>query len=146
MHIDHERLRKMLVLEEGVKLRLYVDTKGKRTIGIGRNLDDVGISKAEAEFMLTNDIIERTGTLPKVLPWIDTLDVVRQTVLVDLSFMGISSLLTFKKMLDALKSGDFERAAAELADSKWARDDVQPSRSFRLITMIRTGQWAADIG
>jgi lysozyme len=145
MQVDYQKLRAMLVLEEGVRLKPYTDTKGKTTIGVGRNLDDVGISRAEAEFLLTNDIMERVTALPKVLPWVTTLDQVRQTVLVDLSFMGVGALLGFHHMLDALQRGDFEGAAAELLSSKWAYEDVQPSRSQRLATMLRTGEWPSDV-
>ena len=41
---------------EGLELKPYTDTVGKTTIGIGRNLDDVGITEREAEFLLMNDI------------------------------------------------------------------------------------------
>jgi lysozyme len=145
MHIDYDRLRKMLTLEEGVRLKPYRDTKGKLTIGVGRNIDDVGLRPVEAEFLLSNDIGERIEQLPKALPWIATLDSVRQTVMVDLAFMGINRLLTFSRMLAALRDGAWELAADELLDSKWAREDVQSSRAQRLALMLRTGAWPPDV-
>jgi lysozyme len=135
----------MLTLEEGVRLKPYRDTKGILTIGVGRNLEDVGISHAEAQFLLSNDIGQRVDTLPKVLPWVSGLDPVRQTVMVDLAFMGIQRLLGFTKMLRALQAHEYDGAADELADSKWAREDVQPSRSARLIQMLRTGEWPPEL-
>ena len=46
----------MLKRHEGLRLKPYQDTIGKLTIGYGRNLDDRGISKEEAEYLLRNDI------------------------------------------------------------------------------------------
>ena len=50
------RLRQMLTLHEGVRLKPYLCTAGKTTIGVGRNLDDVGITREEADMMLDGDI------------------------------------------------------------------------------------------
>ncbi len=42
------RLRQMLIRHEGLRRKPYRDTVGKLTIGAGRNLDDVGITREEA--------------------------------------------------------------------------------------------------
>lgn len=54
-----------LKLDEGLRLKPYRDTVGKLTIGIGRNLDDVGISEAEAEYLLSNDLDRTISDLDK---------------------------------------------------------------------------------
>ena len=47
---------------EGLRLFPYADTVGKLTIGFGRNLTDIGISRDEADALLTNDLDRaRTG-------------------------------------------------------------------------------------
>ena len=51
-----ERIKEQLVRHEGLRLKPYRCTAGKLTIGIGRNLDDCGISKTEAYVLLENDI------------------------------------------------------------------------------------------
>ena len=43
-------IEEQLILHEGLRLKPYRDTVGKLTIGVGRNLDDVGITRAEAFF------------------------------------------------------------------------------------------------
>lgn len=129
-----------LTLHEALRLKPYRCTAGKLTIGVGRNLDDVGISAAEARQLLANDIANVRAQLDKALPWWVELDAVRQKVLIDLCFnMGISSLLGFKNTLAAVRAGDWQKASLGMLASKWA-NDVGPTRSQRLAGMMRTGQ------
>jgi len=45
-------IRKLLEFEEGLKLKPYKCPAGKLTIGIGRNLEDRGITEQEAQMLL----------------------------------------------------------------------------------------------
>ena len=133
-------LRDQLVRDEGIRLFPYKDTVGKITIGIGRNLADVGISQSEAFVLLDNDIEEATGRLLEALPWSQGLDAVRFSALVNMTFnMGIGGLMAFKQFLAALQSGDYAEARDEMLDSKWAMQ-VGP-RAQRLAIQIETGVW-----
>lgn len=139
---DLGRLRQQLTTHEGLRLRPYVDTVGKLTIGVGRNLTDKGISYAEAMVLLDNDVDEVTSDLG-AYGWFSPLDSVRQLALADLRFnLGPGRFRTFRKMLAALEAGNYEAAAAQLIDSAWAAQ-VQPSRRDRLYRMLRTGTEAA---
>lgn len=139
--LDRERLRAQLVRHEGERLRAYVDTVGKLTIGCGRNLEDPGISHDEAQYLLSNDIDVRVRALFTRYPtWFPQLDAVRQSVLVNMAFMGIAKLAGFRKMLAALERGDYDTAAEEMLDSLWARQ--VGARARELSTQMRTGQWA----
>ncbi len=40
-----------LIAHEGLRLDVYKDTLGVNTVGIGRNLDDRGVSKEELDWM-----------------------------------------------------------------------------------------------
>ncbi len=51
MKYDKDRLMQKLVAHEGMRLDVYQDTLGINTIGIGRNLDDRGITKDELDWM-----------------------------------------------------------------------------------------------
>lgn len=120
-------------------LKAYKCTADKTTIGVGRNLDDVGITEEEAEYLLQNDIDRVVLALRRELPWIDELDEVRQRVLYDMAFnLGISGLLQFKKTLKAVKDGDYERAGRMMLDSKWATQVGK--RSDRLSVMMNIGK------
>lgn len=127
-----------LELHEGLKLKPYKDTVGKLTIGIGRNLDDVGLSKAEAYYLAQNDIRRRINRLEK-FEWYRNLDEVRKKVIIDMAFnLGMGGLLSFKKMIKAIKLNDFPTAAAEMLNSKWANQ--VGVRAKRLSKMMKTGK------
>ena len=61
-----EKLRAMLIRHEGLKLRAYLCPAGKITVGVGRNLEDAGISEKEALFLLDNDIEQMTARVAKM--------------------------------------------------------------------------------
>lgn len=133
-------LKEQLRRDEGFRLKPYKDTATppRLTIGVGRNLDDVGLFPDEVELMLDNDIRIRRESLSR-FPWFTALDEVRQGVLINMSFMGIGRLLAFYKMIAALEVHDYERAAAEMLDSKWRRQ--VHARADRLAHQMRTGVW-----
>lgn len=131
-------LRQQLIRHEGVRLRPYRDSVGKLTIGIGRNLDDVGISQDEAEILLDHDIQKVIQDLDTYLPWWKSLTDVRQMVLADMAFnLGITKLLGFTQTLASIKQGDFESAARHMSQSVWATQ--VGNRAVRLQEMMRTG-------
>lgn len=128
-----------LIRDEGIRSKAYVDTRGKVTVGVGRNLTDVGISTSEAMQLLDNDVATILARLPAKLPWFGRLDPMRQRVLVNMAFnLGLDGLLSFKQMLSALKSGDYDGAADEMLDSDWA--EQVKDRAIRLAQQMRTGQ------
>ena len=107
--------------DEGVRLKPYLDTVGKTTIGVGRNLTDNGITAAEARVLLQNDLFRVANELDRVAPWWREMSQLRQNALVNMAFnLGLPRLLTFKKMMLALENGNFETAWAEAMGSKWA--------------------------
>jgi lysozyme len=131
-------LKEQLVLHEALRLKPYRCTSGKLTIGIGRNLDDKGISVKEAHYLADNDIAEVEQEVYKALPWAKNLDFVRQKVLLDMAFnMGTAGLLKFKNTLKAVKEKRWKDAAAGMRASLWAKQTK--SRADRLIRMMETG-------
>jgi lysozyme len=138
MNLDH--LQKSLVLHEGLKLKPYQCTANKTTIGVGRNIEDNGITVNEAMMMLNNDIDTCIAELGRNLPGWKLHDEVRQNVLIEMVFnLGMPRLLTFRKMLAALAAYDYDQAAKEMLDSRWA---VQVGgRAKTLAQMMRTGKW-----
>ena len=53
---DFIDLMESLKSQEGLRCKPYKCTSGKLTIGYGRNLEDVGISQKEAEYLFENDV------------------------------------------------------------------------------------------
>lgn len=143
--MDIDRLKKRLERVEGKRNRVYKDTKGFLTVGIGHNLDARGISDNIVSALLTEDIQSFEEVLDDKLPWWRDLDDVRQEVMLELVFNmgwgnGLSGLSSFKNTLPAIRAGDYEKAARGLRNSKWARD-VKDFRASTLIEALREGQW-----
>ncbi len=133
-----ERLIKLLITHEGLRLKPYRDTVGKLTIGVGRNLDDVGITEEEALYLLKNDIRRTINFLSAVLPFWYRLSETRKIALIDMCFnLGGRRFMGFRKMRRALEEGDYERAAEEMLDSKWAGQVGR--RAEELAEMMRKG-------
>ena len=129
-----------LARDEGWRLKPYVDTVGKITIGCGRNLTDNGISQTEAENLLWNDLGVVSNGIVKALPWTQQLDGVRFGALKNMAFnMGVAGLLGFRQFLAKMQAGDWDGAAAEMLNSKWA--EQVGARAERLALQIRTGDW-----
>lgn len=126
--------------DEGFQAHPYKCTAGTLSIGYGRNLDDVGISKAEAEILLRNDILKAQGDLDRIFPLTaSSLSNNCYKVLVNMIFnLGATRFLTFRKMRKAVEEGDFERAADEMLDSLWARQ--VGLRAERLAQLMRDGR------
>lgn len=136
--MDRERLIEELKRDEGVELKAYQDTEGIWTIGIGRNLQDVGVSMDEAEYMLANDIDVAVGELQRTFDWFEGLSDARQRVCINMCFnLGLTRLLGFKKFLAAMAAGDWETAGVEMLDSKWSRQ--VGARSTRLKDLLLEG-------
>jgi len=133
------RIKAQLVRHEGLRLKPYRCTAGKLTIGIGRNLDDCGITQSEAYVMLINDIINCEKQLQSKIPDIyNGLDEVRKSVMLNMCFnMGINGLLGFKNTLAFVKAGDWERAANNMLVSKWAKQVGR--RAIELSELMRKG-------
>jgi lysozyme len=133
------RLKADVKRHEGYRDKPYQDTVGKLTIGWGRNLDDVGINEGEAELMLKHDLERALTAVRFVIFDYDELDEVRQEVLVNMAFnLGRNGLAGFRKMRLALTSRDYEEAAVQMLDSKWA--DQVGDRSAELAERMRTGE------
>lgn len=137
MAVDMRSLTEQLILHEGLRQNPYYCTAGKLTIGVGRNLEAVGISKSEAMFMLENDIIRVMSELDEHLPWWRDLSQVRRHVLVDMAFnLGIFGLMKFQNALKAMQEERWADAAVEMLDSRWAQQ--VGNRAKTLANMMET--------
>jgi lysozyme len=132
-------LHAQLILDEGLRLKPYTDSKGQITIGVGHNLSAHGISRELAMQWLTEDIAAAETAVERAWSWAARLDPVRRNVLVNMAFnMGITKLATFHRFLDALQRGNYQTAATEMMDSAWA--DQVGRRATRLATEMLTGE------
>lgn len=137
-----QQVKEDLRRHEGLRLFPYHDTVGKLTIGIGRNLDDVGIREHEAEYLLGTDIFDLKYALSSQLYKRHNYQLTKapkqvQRALMNMAFqLGIAGLMQFKRMFKALRQGHYAAAATEALDSKWARQ--VPGRAEEVAGWIRT--------
>lgn len=128
--------------DEGCRLDAYQDSLGVWTVGYGHTGPAVcpGLcwTQAAADAQLAEDVADTADRLARSLPWIATLDPVRQAVLVELAFnMGVMGLMAFRNTLAAVERGNYAVAASGMLASLWA-DQVGP-RANRLAAMMETG-------
>jgi lysozyme len=156
---DRAAVLEELVRDEGERLKVYRCTARKLTIGVGRNLDDVGIfahetaalgitkgscvangiTKEQSRFLLNSDVDRVDRDLDRHLPWWRDLDRVRQRVMVNMAFnLGIGGLCGFKNTLAMIRGGAYREAATAMMQSKWARQ--VGARASRLSAMMRDGR------
>ena len=134
------RLIETLKRHEGVKNTLYKCTSDKWTIGVGRNLEDVGLSEEEIDILLQNDITRTEELLDEYMSWWSDLDYIRQDAMINFVFnVGIGTAMKFKKAMTALEQGDYDVAADEMMDSNWSKQVGQ--RAVEVTEMIRTGEY-----
>ncbi|KVE27262.1 lysozyme [Burkholderia singularis] len=134
---DAAKLKAELTRDEDRRNRIYVDTVGKVSGGIGRNLTDKGFRDNEIDLMYENDRADTEAWLDRNLPWWRSLDSVRQRVLMNMAFNMGGKLLTFVNTLAAMKRGDYAAAADGMLASKWAGQ--VGARATRLAAMMRSG-------
>lgn len=134
----------MLIRHEGLRLKPYRDTKNKLTIGVGRNLDDVGIMREEALMLLNNDIARVRSEVEHAFPWFSRLNPARKDVVLDMVFnLGLPRFRRFKKTIAAIKAKDWEAAAREMLDSRWAKQVGRRARE--LAAMMKRGTYLEEL-
>lgn len=144
--MNEQRTREWITDNEGVRYRMYICPSGFPTIGIGHRLSkseeswykDREISWKEVQEIFDTDFHIALNNARRVVPNFDELSDNRQMVFVDMAFqMGRLGLSKFKRMLRAVGRGDFVEAAADILDSKYARQT--PVRARKNAEMILEG-------
>lgn len=137
--MDFDKLKTLLRLNEGVRTTPYKCSEGFWTVGVGHNLDVKPLSMEAVEQILDDDLKDCIKEVTKLGVW-EGLDEVRQAVLIDMCFnLGFVGLCKFKKMFAAMVLEDYDEAAKEMLNSRWARQ--VGDRAFRLERMMARGEW-----
>lgn len=142
----HLNLLNQIRRHEGLRLKPYHCSENFLSLGYGRNLDTNGISEAEAEFMLSNDLLACESEM-KDEGWYNQLDETRRAVVLNMAFnLGKPKLLKFSKFIGRLSDNDYEGASKEMvtgsdgvSESKWASQVGK--RAYELADQMRTGEW-----
>jgi lysozyme len=135
---DPAQLYKQLAAEEGIRYKIYTDSQGNQTIGLGHKISGQqtpGFVKA----VYNQDVLEAEQDLDRYHPWWRQIDPVRQLVLMDMRFnMGEGGLDTFTHFLASMQAGDWAQAGLDMMASKW--EGQVGKRAIFLQEMILTGR------
>lgn len=138
--MSKSKLHSLLIKHEALKLKPYHCTAGKLTIGVGRNLDDVGISEEEALYLLDQDLKRVEMETRKAFKWFKDLDEVRQDIVLNMVFnLGISRFSKFKKTIKHIELGEYDQASVEMLNSSWANQVGE--RANELSEMMKKGEY-----
>lgn len=138
-----QKLLDMLKRHEGVMYYVYDDHLGYATIGVGRCIEKnvgLGLSHDEIEYLLQNDVKRCIEELDSNFPWYRNLCEARRDAMINLCFnLGLPRLKKFVKALAAMEAGNYEEAAVEFLDSRWAKQ--VGTRALEVTHMIRSGEY-----
>jgi lysozyme len=128
-------------VDEGKIPHAYQDSEGFWTIGCGRLIDQRlggGLSDDEINYLLNNDVFRADKEARSLFAGFDRLSDARKAVLVNMAFnLGQTRLAGFQRLREAVKEQDWEQAAAEMLDSRWAKQ--VGNRAVRLANQMRQG-------
>jgi len=133
-----ENIAKSLKKEEGFRAQGYECSMGFLSIGFGRNISNTGpgITEAEAEMLLMNDIHRTLEECYKAFPFFENLSSERRSAVCQLVFqLGLTTFRKFHKTLRHLEDGEFDLAADELLRSRFA--EQTPARAKRMAKLLR---------
>ena len=107
-----EQIIKDLIHHEGKKEKVYLDSMGIETVGVGRNLRHVGLSDDEILYLLNNDIDRVEKQLDKYFPWWRNKEEIVRRMLISFVFnVGIGTARKFVKMMKAIELDRYHTAA-----------------------------------
>lgn len=133
--------RAQLKADEGTVPHAYQDSEGYWTIGCGRLIDKRlggGLSDDEINYLLNNDLFRAEKTARALFAGFDRLSDARKAVLVNMAHnLGQTRLAGFLRLREAIKGQDWDRAADEMLNSRWAQQ--VGNRAVRLANQMRQG-------
>lgn len=157
--LDRKRLADQLRLHEGYRSKVYYDTTGHATVGIGFNLDSISapvllkfagapskeeilagaeLTRDQIYSLLAYSIKDAISCASKIIRNYDRLSDVRKRVVIDLAFnLGCHKFSMFKNTIKAIEEERWEDAARGMENSLWYKQ--VKSRGVRLVQMMKSG-------
>jgi len=141
--MNMDRLKKQLKEDEGERLKVYKDTRGFPTVGVGHlvrpaDMLQVGdrITPEQCDIFFDYDLARTVVDCKREIEgWADFPDEV-QEILANMAYnLGITGLLKFKNTFSFLRSKNYDKAANALVASRWYSQ--VGNRSKRLVARLR---------
>ena len=143
--MDMDRLLASVKKHEGYRNKVYLDTLGKRTVGVGHLcVEDFWEDDKEYEekFLMTilehdlssaikgaNDLMAENGCMD--------MNEKAHEIIIEMVFqLGKTGVSKFKNMWKALSGLDYSTAADQMLDSRWAKQT--PNRANGMADIMRS--------
>ena len=143
--MDMDRLLASVKKHEGYRNKVYLDTLGKRTVGVGHLcVEDFWEDDKEYEekFLMTilehdletaikgaKDLMSENGCMD--------MDEVAEEIIIEMIFqLGKTGVSKFKNMWKALSALDYSTAAEQMLDSRWEKQT--PNRANGMADIMRS--------
>ncbi len=118
----YKKVKEKIVSEEGTRNRMYKDTRGIPTIGIGHNLLDNKISNETIDVIFRDDLNEVTKQLDNEFSWWREHPEEVQIFMIDFVFnVGINTAKSFKNTMQLIQNKKYKEASESLMKSKYAQ-------------------------
>ena len=141
-----DRLREELKTDEGCKYEIYLDHLGLPTFGIGHLViesdpeyqKEVGtmVDEIRVNEVFEQDIQVTMNDCKKVYDDWDSMDETVKLICCNMMFnLGYPRYCKFKKMIQAIKDGDWLEAGNQMQDSRWYKQVT--NRADRLISRMK---------
>jgi lysozyme len=166
MPINPSQLKRLEILNEGVKTSVFNDSVGIPTVGIGHNLpgnspdsitdlpgnpsyDDVlngktPLTNDQVDALYENDMNAAIANAQVLFPNWDSLPIGVQAALADMSFnLGPAKLAQFVQLQNAISVYDFASAADAMSNSAWANQVGE--RATRDIALMKIDEELLDL-
>ena len=122
---------------EGFVKHVYDDSLGIPTIGYGFAIKDLVLEEDLCDEILLRKLRILGRSVMGKFPFFDSLPSDCKDVLMEMCYqLGVTGVSKFKKALKAMEDGDWEKAADEMLDSKWAKQT--PNRAKEMSDIIRS--------
>jgi|TARA_X000001388_G_scaffold76453_1_gene73857 lysozyme len=139
-----EVLKKRIREHEGFIAKPYLDSLGKATIGYGHLITEEDnfeegkeYSKDELLKLFDKDFAKAEMGADQLVGHIQELHIEAKNIVTEMVFqLGTQGVRNFKNMISALEARDYQRASAEMLDSRW--NAQTPNRCQSLAKIMST--------
>ena len=137
-----DRLKDSVKQHEGYRNKVYLDTLGKRTVGVGHLCvedfweDDKEYEESFLMEILEKDLQEAITNANALMDKHDCGDIDDQAkeIIIEMVFqLGMTGVSKFRKMWDALSEKNYIGASFEMLDSRWAKQTPNRAKDMAQI-------------
>ena len=137
-----DKLKERIKTHEGFRNYVYLDSLGKQTVGYGhlcRDFENWDIKKTysqeELDLCFENDFSHAVSQATDLIGSLKLKPKAKEVIIEMVFQLGKTGVSKFKKMWTAFGNDDYNEAANQMLDSKWAKQT--PSRAKDLSDVIK---------